>query len=141
MKVRLTIEVELDKAVYGNLDEDVKQYMERNVLIPNGTLYLQSNKMRDEVGKVIKVENIEWSNTINTWVLDISEPPYPHTQAIIKTSIDAGLLSVTVDDKDYTFVKDVVTINEGGIILDRIKLLELHYPTIDKDGCIDYSAE
>lgn len=59
MRLKLTIEVELDDASYGQSEEE-KLWMENEILIGDGSLILHSNEIGDELGEVKKVTNIVW---------------------------------------------------------------------------------
>ena len=59
MIIRLTIDVELDDELYGYSDEEI-MWMEGEVLIGSEDLYLHSNYIGDEIGKVVNVKDIQW---------------------------------------------------------------------------------
>ena len=59
MKVKMTIEVELDDYVYGSSQEDIL-WLENEVLIGNGTLALFSEEAGDIIGVVKSVKNIQY---------------------------------------------------------------------------------
>lgn len=58
MKVKMTIEVEVDNS-FGE-SEDEKLWLENEVLIGNRSLFLHSNEIGDTIGEVSKVSNIVW---------------------------------------------------------------------------------
>jgi hypothetical protein len=59
MKIRMTIEVEIDDA-FNPLDEEEKQWLEDEILTGNDTLILHSNEIGDYIGIVKSVKNIKW---------------------------------------------------------------------------------
>ena len=59
MRIKLTIEVELDEITFGG-SEDEKLWLENEILIGNGDLILHSNDIGDSVGEIKKVTNIKW---------------------------------------------------------------------------------
>lgn len=59
MVLRLTIEVKLDDNVYGN-SEDEKLWMENEILVGDGSLFLHSNEIGDTIGEIKKVANVQW---------------------------------------------------------------------------------
>jgi len=59
MILKLTIEVNLDDEVYNN-SEDEKLWMENVILVGDGTLLLYSSEIRDTIGEVKKVSNVQW---------------------------------------------------------------------------------
>ena len=59
MVLKLTIEVKIDDAVFGNSEEE-KLWMENEILIGDGTLLLHSNEIGDTVGEIKKVSCIQW---------------------------------------------------------------------------------
>ena len=59
MKLRITIEIELESAMcMDDLDERI--WAENEILIGDGSLILHSNEIGDSVGVVKKVSNIVW---------------------------------------------------------------------------------
>ena len=61
MKIKITLEIELDDEVWGT-DEDSKLWLENEILIPNYNLFLHSNEIGDVVGSIKKVSNIQYVN-------------------------------------------------------------------------------
>jgi hypothetical protein len=59
MRIKMTIEIEVDEDVFGCTEEE-RLWMENEVLIGNGTLILHSNEIGDEVGIVKSVKNIQY---------------------------------------------------------------------------------
>lgn len=65
MKVKLTIEVELEEAM-TLFDDDERIWAENDVFTTDGSLVLWSNEIGDSVGSIINVEDLEWDeDTIN----------------------------------------------------------------------------
>lgn len=60
MKIKITIEVELDHDFLNFSDEEEKLWFENEVLIGDGTLLLHSNEIGDTVGIVKKISNIKY---------------------------------------------------------------------------------
>jgi len=58
MKIRLTIEVELEEG-YGDLEEELL-WLENEILVGDGSLILHSNEVGDSVGVVKSVKNIKY---------------------------------------------------------------------------------
>lgn len=61
MKVKITIEVELDSGMELHHDEE-RIWAENEVFIGDGSLILHSNEIGDEVGVVKKVDKVKWIN-------------------------------------------------------------------------------
>ena len=59
MRVKLTIEVELDELVYEKTEDELL-WMENEVLIGDGSLFLHSNEIGDTIGEIKRVSNINW---------------------------------------------------------------------------------
>ena len=59
MKIKMTITVLLDDELYAN-DEDTRLWLENEILIGDGSLYLHSNEIGDEVGVVKSCGNIQY---------------------------------------------------------------------------------
>ena len=59
MRMKLTIEVELDEA-YFFTDEEEVMWFENEILVGDGTLVLYSNEIGDTIGEVKKVSNIKY---------------------------------------------------------------------------------
>ena len=58
-KVKLTITIELTNY---ELDNDEKEWYEKDILIAGDGLILHSNEIGDSLGSAIKVENVRWLN-------------------------------------------------------------------------------
>lgn len=59
MILRLTIEVNIDDEAHGTSEEE-RLWLEENVLLGNGTLFLHSNEIGDTIGEVTKVSDVQW---------------------------------------------------------------------------------
>jgi hypothetical protein len=59
MKIKITLEIELDDEVFGT-GEDEKLWLENEILIANDDLFLHSNEIGDVVGKITKVSNLQY---------------------------------------------------------------------------------
>ena len=60
-KVELTITIEL--ADYElEIDNEEKEWYEKDILIAGNDLILHSNEVGDGLGNTIKVENVRWVN-------------------------------------------------------------------------------
>ena len=68
MKIKLTIEVEVDDNMIGSTQEE-RKWFEDEVLSGSGDLLLHSNEIGDTIGVVKKVSDIEYIKNI--------EPPKP----------------------------------------------------------------
>jgi len=60
MKIKMTIEVEVEDGFLNFSDEDEKIWFENEVLIGDGTLMLHSNEIGDTIGVIKKVSNIKY---------------------------------------------------------------------------------
>lgn len=60
MKIKLTIEVELEDGYSLHSDEEEKMWFENEVLVGDGSLLLHSNEIGDTVGTVKKVTNLQY---------------------------------------------------------------------------------
>lgn len=58
-KLELTITVELTDY---ELDNEEKEWYEKDILIAGDDLILHSNEVGDSLGNAIKVENVRWIN-------------------------------------------------------------------------------
>lgn len=58
-KVELTITIELTDY---ELDNEEKEWYEKDILIAGDDLILHSNEVGDGLGNAIKVENVRWVN-------------------------------------------------------------------------------
>jgi hypothetical protein len=56
----MTIEIELDDEVYGNLDKEERLWMNTQILVGDGNLSLHSNELGDLIGVVKKVTGLTW---------------------------------------------------------------------------------
>jgi len=59
MKVKMTIEFEMDDKVWEFTEEE-KLWIENEIFVGNETLILHSNEIRDSVGVIKKVSNIQY---------------------------------------------------------------------------------
>jgi hypothetical protein len=59
MRLKLTIEIEVDDEIYNKTEEE-RMWMENEILVGDGSLILHSNEIGDEVGIVKKVSNVQW---------------------------------------------------------------------------------
>lgn len=59
MRLKMTIEIELDETIWGFTEEE-KLWMENEVFVGDGILILHSNEIGDEVGAVRSVKNITY---------------------------------------------------------------------------------
>jgi len=60
MKVRLTIEIDLDKNLINFSDDEERMWVENEILIGNRELIVHSNEIGDYVGEVTNVKNLTW---------------------------------------------------------------------------------
>jgi hypothetical protein len=60
MKVRLTIEIDLNKNLINFCDDEERMWVENEILIGNRELIVHSNEIGDYVGEVTSVENLTW---------------------------------------------------------------------------------
>ena len=51
--------MKLDDDVYGDSEEE-KLWMENQILVGDGSLFLVSNEIGDTIGEVKKVTNVRW---------------------------------------------------------------------------------
>ena len=59
MVAKITIEFELDDAVFSKSEEEIL-WLENEILVGDGSLLLHSNEIGDTVGEIKKVSNITW---------------------------------------------------------------------------------
>ncbi len=59
MRAKITIEFELDDAVFGKSEEETL-WLENEILVGDGSLLLHSNEIGDTIGEIKKVSNITW---------------------------------------------------------------------------------
>jgi len=59
MKIKITLELELDDEVFGSSEEE-KLWLENEILIANDELFLHSNEIGDVIGKITKVSNLQY---------------------------------------------------------------------------------
>jgi len=59
MRLKLTIEVVLEDEFYDNTEEE-KLWIENEILVGDGSLFLHSNEIGDTVGEIKKVTNVQW---------------------------------------------------------------------------------
>lgn len=59
MKIKLTIEIDMDDDVYSSDVDDIL-WLENEILIGDGSLILHSNEIGDTLGVVKKVSNIRY---------------------------------------------------------------------------------
>ena len=62
MKFKMTIEVQLEDNLWEPLDEDMKMWIENEILIGDGSLILTSNMVGDSIGIIKSVKNIQYIN-------------------------------------------------------------------------------
>lgn len=60
MKIRVTIEIEVDENAFPLADEEEKLWFENEIMIGDGNLILHSNEIGDEVGVVKSVKNLQY---------------------------------------------------------------------------------
>jgi hypothetical protein len=60
MKIKMTIEVEIDDEAFGPYDNDNRFWMENEILVGDGSLVLHSNEIGDTVGDILRVSDIVW---------------------------------------------------------------------------------
>ena len=60
MRIKLTIEVELDDTVFLLRTDEEKMWLENEILVGDGNLILHSNDIGDSVGVVKRVANIQY---------------------------------------------------------------------------------
>lgn len=60
MKIKVTLEIELEDGFMLIADEDEKMWFENEVMIGDGSLLLHSNEIGDSVGVVKKVTNLKY---------------------------------------------------------------------------------
>ena len=65
MKVRLTIEIDLDKNLINFSDDEERMCVENEVLIGNRELIVHSNEIGDYIGEVTSVKNLTWLDADN----------------------------------------------------------------------------
>lgn len=59
MRVKMTIEVEIEDTMIGD-DEEGKMWMEDEIFVGDGSLLLHSNEIGDTIGEVKRVTNVQW---------------------------------------------------------------------------------
>jgi hypothetical protein len=59
MKIQMTIGFELEEDLYPDTEE-IRLWLENDILIADGSLILHSNEIGDEVGVIKKVTNIQY---------------------------------------------------------------------------------
>ena len=60
MKIKVTLEIELEEGFVTGKDEDEKMWFENEVMVADGNLVLHSNDIGDTVGIVKKVTNLQY---------------------------------------------------------------------------------
>lgn len=60
MKIKMTIEVDLEDYVFDPTEDESVDWFEKEVLSGNGTLLLHSNEIGDTIGVINSVENIQY---------------------------------------------------------------------------------
>lgn len=60
MKIKVTLEIELEYGYVTGKDEDEKIWFENEVMVGDGNLVLHSNDIGDTVGIVKKVTNLQY---------------------------------------------------------------------------------
>jgi hypothetical protein len=58
-RIKLTIEVDVEEH-YNCLDEEEKLWLENEILVGDGNLFLHSNEVGDTVGVVKSVKSVKW---------------------------------------------------------------------------------
>ena len=61
MKIRMTVEFELDDNFFGDIEEDI-MWLENKILVGDRNLLLHSNEIGDTLGEITKVSNITINN-------------------------------------------------------------------------------
>ena len=59
MKVKMTIIVDIDETFYGTDEKDIL-YLENEVFVGDGSLFLHSNDIGETIGTVKSVKNIQY---------------------------------------------------------------------------------
>lgn len=65
MKVRLTIEIDLDKNLINFSDDEERMWVENEILVGNRELIVHSNEIGDYVGEVTSVKRLTWLDADN----------------------------------------------------------------------------
>jgi len=60
MKIKVTLEIELEDGFILHADEDDKLWFENEIMVGDGSLILHSNTVGDEVGVVKSVKNLQY---------------------------------------------------------------------------------
>lgn len=60
MKIKVTLEIELEEGYILIADEEEKLWFENEVMVGDGSLILHSNEIGDTVGVVKKVKDLEY---------------------------------------------------------------------------------
>ena len=60
MKVRMTIEIDLENTFINHKDDEERIWAENEILIGNRELIVHSNEIGDYIGEVTKVSNLTW---------------------------------------------------------------------------------
>ena len=66
MRIRLTIEVELEEGMFTGNTEEEKLWFENEVLVGDNSLMLHSNEIGDTVGVVKSVRNLQYLSGITS---------------------------------------------------------------------------
>ena len=59
MKIKMTIELELYDAIFGNTEEELL-WLENEILIGDRSMLIHSNEIGDYVGEITSVKNIQY---------------------------------------------------------------------------------
>ena len=59
MKIKMTIEIEVDNDVFGQTEEE-KLWLENEILIGNKSMLIHSNEIGDYIGEITSVKNIQY---------------------------------------------------------------------------------
>lgn len=60
MKIKVTLEIELEEGYILIADEEEKLWFENEVMVGDGSLLLHSNETGDTIGVVKKVSNLKY---------------------------------------------------------------------------------
>ena len=60
MKIKLTIEVEMEEGYILHEDETEKMWLENEILVGDGNLLLHSNEVGETIGVIKKVTNLQY---------------------------------------------------------------------------------
>ena len=60
MRIKLTIEAEIDETIFGLRSEDLELWIENEVIVGDGSCVLHSYDIGDEIAVIKKISKIEW---------------------------------------------------------------------------------